>query len=408
MKTEVNDNANHTSNSASQQSKGGRSQSGLRIHNERRILSLIRKEGALPKAKISIQAGLSAQAVTVIINSLEVENLLIRKDIKKGSIGQPSIPFALNPDGAFGIGLKIGRRSFDLTLIDFVGNVRATLHKICDYPTVEGLLSFLKGGIKQLMLNLSNDYVCRVKGIGIATPYELWGWAEEAGAPIEALNEWKEFNLVEGVSKISDLPVYICNDDTAACSAELSFGNPNGFTHFLYAFIGTFIGGGVVIDSSLLTGNAGAIGSLPVPLIKPNGELGTQQLIMKSSLFVLENMLNNTDYDTQQLHNAEDYWHECSDVVDQWIEQAAEGLTYAALNSAAIFEAEAIVIDGTFPEFVRDKIVDLTKNKIKASDLRGLSPLQCVSGTIGSKAQSVGSANLPLLATYFQDLDLSL
>ena len=50
MKTEVNDNS---SNSINQQSKSGRSQSGLRIHNERRILSLIRKEGAISKAKIS-------------------------------------------------------------------------------------------------------------------------------------------------------------------------------------------------------------------------------------------------------------------------------------------------------------------------------------------------------------------
>jgi len=405
MKTEVNDNS---SNSTNQQSKSGRSQSGLRIHNERRILSLIRKEGAISKAKISIQTGLSAQAVTVIIKSLEVDNLLIRKDIKKGNIGQPSVPFALNPNGAFGIGLKVGRRSFDLTLIDFVGNVRATLQQVCEYPTVQGLSNFLEEGIEQLVLNLPSEYAPRIKGIGIATPYELWRWADEAGAPVEALNEWKEFNLVEGVSNISDLPVYICNDDTAACSAELSFGNSNGFTHFLYAFIGTFIGGGVVVNGSLLTGNAGAIGSLPVPLIKSNGELGTQQLIMKSSLFVLENMLTNNGYDSQQLHHSEHYWSECSDVVETWIEQTADGLTYAALNSAAIFEAEAIVIDGVFPEFIRDKIVELTKRKIEASDLRGLSSLKCVSGTIGSKAQSVGSANLPLLATYFQDLDLSL
>ncbi len=403
MKTEVNENSHVSIN---HQSKGGRSQSGLRIHNERRILSIIRKEGAISKAKISNQTGLSAQAVTVIINGLEADNLLIRKEIKKGSVGQPSVPFSLNPDGAFGIGLKIGRRNFDLTLIDFVGNVRATLHQVFDYPTVQGLLSFLEDGIKQITLNLPSEFASRVKGIGIATPYEIWGWAEEAGAPTEALNEWKEFDLANGVSKISYLPSYICNDDTAACSAELSFGNPHGFTHFTYAFIGTFIGGGVVINNSLLTGNAGAIGSLPVPVIKPNGELATQQLIMKSSLFVLENMLNDAGYDSHQIHSSDSYWQEYLDIVDDWIEQVAEGLTYVALNSAAVFEAQAIVIDGIFPEDVRDKIVERTNNKIEASDLRGLSSLMCVNGVIGSKAQSVGSANLPLLATYFQELDL--
>lgn len=407
IKTDTNENS---TNSAHNQNKGGRSQSGLRIHNERRILSIIRKEEAISKAKISTKAGLSAQAVTVIIKGLEADNLVLRKKSKKGSVGQPSVPFSLNPDGAFGIGLKVGRRSFDLTLIDFVGNVRATLHEFCDYPTVNGLLNFLNKGITALTLSLSSEHAARIKGIGIATPHEIWGWAEEAGAPIEALNEWKKFDFTERISDICDLPIYICNDDTSACSAELCFGNPGGFTNFLYVFIGTFIGGGVVINGSLLTGktgNAGAIGSLPIPLLKENGQIGTQQLIMKSSLFVLENMLHEAGYNTEEIHNSYEYWGDCGDIVDLWIDQVAEGLAYAAISAAAIFEAESIVIDGTIPDTVRRNIVALTQDKIKSSDLRGLSALQCVSGTIGGKAQSVGSANLPLLATYFQEIDLS-
>ena len=97
-------------------------------------MSLIRQHGSAPKAEIAQKTGLSAQAVTVIINSLEAESLLIRKDPQRGRVGQPTIPFALNPDGAFGIGLKVGRRSFDLTLIDLLGNIRATLHKTALTP----------------------------------------------------------------------------------------------------------------------------------------------------------------------------------------------------------------------------------------------------------------------------------
>lgn len=402
-KTEMHENAIESSQS---QTKGGRSQSGLRIHNERRILSIIRKEGAISKAKISTISGLSAQAVTVIIKGLEAEGLLLRNTIQKGSVGQPSVPFSLNPDGAFGIGLKVGRRSFDLTLVDFVGNVRATLHEFCDYPTVDGLLTFLKKGITALTLSFSSENVSRIKGLGIATPHEIWGWAEESGAPIEVLNEWKEFDFTARISEISDLPTYICNDDTAACSAELSFGNPHNFKNFLYVFIGTFVGGGVVVNGSLLTGNAGAIGSLPIPVLKDNGEVGTQQLIMKSSLYVLENMLSDAGHNIQDIHNSHKYWGDCGDIVNVWIEGVADGLVHAAISASAIFDAEAIVIDGFIPEGVRNKIVDLTKEKIQSSDLRGLSSLACVNGTIGGKAQSVGSANLPLLATYFQDIDL--
>ncbi|MDP5032279.1 MAG: ROK family transcriptional regulator [Paraglaciecola sp.] len=384
----------------------GRSQSGLRAHNERRILSLIRQQGSSPKAEIAQQTGLSAQAVTVIINSLEADKLLIRKEPQRGRVGQPLVPFALNPEGAFSIGLKVGRRSFDLTLIDFTGNVRATLHENCNYPSVTNLLAFLKKGVEVLTLSLSAELSARILGIGVATPYEIWNWAEEAGAPAEVMNEWKTFDYTQGITSIIDLPVYVCNDDTAACSAELSFGNPHHFNDFMYVFIGTFIGGGVVLNGSLFTGktgNAGAIGSLPQPIINQNGELESQQLIMQSSLYILEKMLIEAGHDAKVLWQSSEYWGELGPILDQWIDKVAEGLAYAALCSMAIFDFEAIVIDGAIPGAVRSKIVAATALKISQADTRGLSPSKIVSGSIGSKAQSIGCANLPLLVNFSQD-----
>ncbi|MCH9674251.1 MAG: winged helix-turn-helix domain-containing protein, partial [Gammaproteobacteria bacterium] len=89
----------------------GASQPGIRAHNERLVLSLIRRHGSLSKADIARRSGLSAQTVSVIIRSLEKEHLLIRGAPVRGKVGQPSIPMALNPDGVFSVGIKIGRRS---------------------------------------------------------------------------------------------------------------------------------------------------------------------------------------------------------------------------------------------------------------------------------------------------------
>ena len=384
----------------------GRGQSGLRVQNERKIISLIRQHGALPKAKIAHKTGLSAQAVTVIINRLEADELLVRKTPQRGRVGQPLVPFALNSEGAFGIGLKVGRRSFDLTLIDLNGNVRATLHENVQYPSVIKLLAFLEKGIEALTLGLNSDLRERILGVGVATPYEIWSWAEEAGAPSEVLDEWKTFNFTQGITSIINLPVYVCNDDTAACSAELSFGNPHHFDNFMYVFIGTFIGGGVVLNGSLFTGktgNAGAIGSLPQPVLDPQGKLSSQQLIMQSSLYILEQMLIDAGYDGKSLWQSSEYWGELGATLDDWIDKVADGLAYVALCSMAIFDFEDIVIDGAIPVTVREKIVRATAKKKAKSDPRGLSPCKVLSGTIGGKAQSIGCANLPLLANFSQD-----
>ena len=84
----------------------GTSQTGVRLYNERLVLSLIRAHGSLPKAEIARLTRLSAQTVSVIVRQLEADGLLIRGPALKGKVGQPLQPFLLNPDGAFSLGLE--------------------------------------------------------------------------------------------------------------------------------------------------------------------------------------------------------------------------------------------------------------------------------------------------------------
>lgn len=51
---------------------------GPREGNERRLLSLLRRQGALPGAEIARQSGLSAQTVSVILRRLEEDGLVAR------------------------------------------------------------------------------------------------------------------------------------------------------------------------------------------------------------------------------------------------------------------------------------------------------------------------------------------
>src|SRR6185312_12448109 len=98
----------------------GTNQSGMRDYNERLVLTLVRQHGSLAKTEIARVTGLSAQTISVIMRGLEEDGLLVRGAPVRGKVGQPSIPMSLNPDGAFFLGLKLGRRSADLVLIDFL------------------------------------------------------------------------------------------------------------------------------------------------------------------------------------------------------------------------------------------------------------------------------------------------
>ncbi|WP_207951675.1 ROK family transcriptional regulator [Pseudomaricurvus alcaniphilus] len=386
------------------ETSSGRSQSGLRAFNERQILSLIRRQGALAKAEIATQTGLSAQAITVIINQLESEKLLLKGKPQRGRVGQPSVPYSLNPEGAFAYGLKVGRRSFDLTLEDFTGKVRGALHAPCDYPTVDEMLSFLRRGVEFLKGSIDEECAERIRGIGVATPFELWKWAQEMGAPEATLEQWNDFDFEKEMSALTDYPVYVCNDDTAACVAELIFGNPGNYDDFLYIFIGSFIGGGVVMNHTPILGsraNAGALGSLPVPVRQPDGTTAIQQLIKGASITTLEKMLIAAGKDASILWNSIEHWGDLGPPLEKWLEQLGEQLAYAAVCGVALIDAQAVIIDGSLPGAVREQIVARIREKVNKADLRGLSPFEVIEGTIGSRAQSIGSASLPLLVNFF-------
>jgi predicted ArsR family transcriptional regulator len=103
----------------------GTHQPGLRAYHARLLLSLIRRHGSLPKAEIARRTGLSPQTISVIVRQLEADGLLTKEKPQRGKVGQPLVPFSLNPDGAYFIGLKVGRRSGDLVLLDLAGHKRA-------------------------------------------------------------------------------------------------------------------------------------------------------------------------------------------------------------------------------------------------------------------------------------------
>ncbi|RUT80206.1 ROK family transcriptional regulator, partial [Mesorhizobium sp. M7A.T.Ca.US.000.02.1.1] len=246
----------------------GTNQSGMRDHNERLVLSLVRQHGSLAKSDIARMTGLSAQTVSVIMRELEEESLLLRQAPLRGKIGQPSIPMALNPEGAFFIGLKIGRRSAELVLIDFLGNVRSMLQHSYRYPAPRETVDFVSNGMRQMRGALTPAQDKRIAGLGIAMPFELWNWADTAGAPRDVMDEWRHRDIRADIQAQCDFPVYLQNDATSACGAELVFGQAGAARDFVYFYIGAFAGGGIVLNGRLFggpTGNAGALGSMPVP-----------------------------------------------------------------------------------------------------------------------------------------------
>ena len=384
---------------------GGSNQVRVRAYNERLVLSLVRMHGEMSKADITRASGLSAQTVSVIMRSLEKDGLLLRGEPIRGRVGQPSVPMRLNPDAVFSFGVKIGRRSADLVLMDFVGQIRMHHHETYAYPVPQKIIEIIGKGIGRLEGQLSMVERERIAGIGISAPFELWNWADEVGAPAGAMDLWRDFDLQQEVSASTKHAVYLQNDATSACGAELVFGIGPSYPDFVYFFIGSFIGGGIVLNSAVFSGRTGTAGAVaPLPVRGRDGS--TRQLLDVASIFVLENMLKEKGIDPEPLWYSADEWIDFGAPLDLWIGETAAALAQAIIASASIIDFGAAVIDGGFPSWVRKRIVTETIEAVKRLDLQGVIIPDIIEGKVGSHARAIGGASLPLFSRYLIDTNV--
>jgi len=367
----------------------------MRDFNQRLVLSLVRRRGSLSKTDIARITGLSTQTISVIMRELELDGLLQREAPVRGKVGQPSIPMSLNPNGAYFFGLKIGRRSATLVLIDFVGTVLAMHNLLYPFPTPEKTISFVRHGIAGIRASLAAEQDRRLAGLGIAMPFELWNWADSIGAAPGAMDIWREIDIRAQIASDLPFPVYLQNDATSACCAELVFGETGGISDFVYYYIGAFAGGGVVLNQSLYggrTGNAGALGSMPVP--GPDGR--PAQLIDLASIARLEKMLSRSECQPIDLWTSPSEWGDLGDALEIWIESSGKALAYATLAASAVIDFEAAVIDGWMPADVRRRLVEAVRAEIVTLDSEGIRLPEIREGTVGHHARALGGASLPL------------
>lgn len=388
-------------------SSRGTNQVGVRLYNERLVLSLVRRHGELPKADIARLTGLSPQTISIIMNQLSEDGLLMRGSPTRGRVGQPSVPYSLNPDGAYFVGVNIGRRASDAVLLDFNGGVLNQIHEPHPFSTPEGSLDLIRRATTDLVEVLTPRQRSRVAGLGVASPFELWNWEPQFGAPPEVIEAWRHADLTRDARAISPWPAYFHNDATAACTAELVLGNATESADFLYIFIGSFLGGGVVLNHHLYSGRAryaGAIGPMPVPMPGKPGQF--EQALRTASIFTLGEALRAAGRDPGVLTRNPDDWGDLGKPLDDWIGVAAQNLALTTIAAVSIIDFETIVIDGAFPVSVRKRLVEETRRELTKFDQQGLAPFEIIEGSIGSRAREIGGASLPLLANFTQDREV--
>jgi predicted NBD/HSP70 family sugar kinase len=367
----------------------------MRHFNERVVLQAIRLRGPLPKADLARLTRLSTQAVSAIVEALLEDGLLTKQARVRGRIGQPSIPFALDPDGAFTVGVKVGRRSLDVLAVDFLGQVRGRESLEYEFPDADVLFPAIRKRVDAVLRKLG-PLARRAVGVGVAAPLWIWGWGDFLGAPVGIMDAWSHVDIAARIQSMTSLPVDFAKDTTAACAAELVMGKGRELRNFLYLFIGTFIGGGLVLDGRLHVGphgNAGAVGSLPLP--SPGTER-PPQLLHRASGLLLEQALRKQGSPATAAHDERILSRSLWPVASAWLDETGPALAHTIASAAAILDLEAVVIDGSMDRRIMAEAIARTERAMNAYDWEGITRPRVMVGSVGPDARALGGAILPL------------
>ncbi|PWJ18029.1 ROK family transcriptional regulator [Jannaschia seohaensis] len=370
-----------------------------RDYNERVLLSAIARLGAAPAAELARRTGLSAQTVSVILRALEADGLIARGAPRRGRVGKPSVPIEIAADGAFSVGLKVGRRSADLVLMDLRGEVRGQLQTAYRYPLPEDVYRFVDRALEALGRELPASARDRLCGLGLAMPFELWRWERELGAPPRGLDAWRDTDLAAEMAHRTGLETVVVNDATAACRAEAMLGRGPGVSDWAYLYVGSFIGGGVVLGGTVYEGphgNAGAFGAMQSRTVDGR----SAPLVETASLYLLEIAITGAGGDPRLLWTEPRDWSAFEPQIAPWIDETGEAIARAAVSACAVIDFAAVVVDGAVPPPIRARLVARIREVLPGLDARGLVLPKVIEGRVGENARAVGAAWAPLSARY--------
>jgi predicted NBD/HSP70 family sugar kinase len=323
------------------------------------------------------------------------------------------VPLSLNPQGAFSVGIQVGRRNLELLVADFCGQPVHRVEVHYDYPDPDQLFLSMAKGLQTLKKRLG-DLWPRTVGVGLTAPLSLHKWADlMGGQAAQALARWEHIDLSAEVQRLTDLPVVFAKDTTAACVAELLQGHGRSVRSFLYVFVGTFIGGGLVLSGHIMNGergNAGAIGSLPVGLASgvPLGSGMPPQLLQKASGWQLEQALLAAGHDPLLIHQDQIMDPAYAQFTGPWMAQASQALAMTVATSAALLDLDAVVMDGSLGAPLMTALMAATQEALTQYRFDGMHQPPLLKGQVGAHARALGGALLPLHSQFFPDKDIFL
>ena len=226
--------------------------STLRQSNLAAVIREVHYSSQISRSELAQRLDLNRSTVLDLLAELEERDLVVQTlGDRDGAVGRPSI--MVEPSGkvlSFAVSPRMDALTVAVTAMGgrVVDKFRQPLRR---GTTVMEMAEITGRVIAKFKSSLPADTL--LTGIGVAIP----GQIQISKGLVRAAPSlgWDEVPFAEILSDITGLPVWLDNDASVSCVAELMFGVGRGHENLVLLFgAAGGIGGGVVVNGSLLRG----------------------------------------------------------------------------------------------------------------------------------------------------------
>ncbi|HET8878544.1 MAG TPA: ROK family transcriptional regulator [Arthrobacter sp.] len=235
------------------------------------ILDAIRRApSGLSRVELAQIVGLSPQTISNISRRLLDQHLIVEAGKEGTGPGKPRTMLRLNPGGMYAVGVHLDPAVLTFVLLDLVGAVvRHTRIKTPDGSEASAIIETIATEIRQLIQDSGVDRA-KVAGLGVASPGPI---DLVAGAVVDPplLPGWDRVPLRDALAEATGLSTILDKDVTSAAVAETWAGGPSGAGSFVFMYMGTGIGCGLVLNDEVIRGTSGNAGEIGHIIVDPDG-----------------------------------------------------------------------------------------------------------------------------------------